>query len=286
MKTSLILILSLLLSTACLAQNPVALVTKLQGKATSQGQELQLLSYVQSDQQASVAAGGQVVFSYIKGGLRATAIGPCTVALKADGPQLVKGASKQLTIVRPESRRGAVLPEHLDLGSGGHLRRGELSLHLSGKLLPGEQTVVYSALPSFTSFRLTVSNSSTYEDVYESEDVTAHSLVIPAGKLKPGQTYDFLLQASTDSGQNMEAEKQGVVVLSQEVAEKLQTLEKTADSSSHFEAQAELLAVYLKYGLDLEALEKVQKLLQQSQNDTRLEEIKNVLLSRLEYKVD
>ena len=283
MRTTLILILGLLLTTTCVAQSPVALVTKLQGKATSQGQALQLLGYVQSGQSATLEAGSQVVFSYIKGGLRATAVGPCTVSLKPEGPQLLKGSAKQLSILRPESRRGAVLPDHLDLGSGGHLRRGELALHLSGKLLPGEQTVVYSALPSFTSFRLTVSNSSTFEDVYESEDLKAHSVTIPEGKLQPGQSYDFLLQGSTETGQNMEAEKQGVVVLSQDVADKLQALESASESSSNFEAQAELLAVYLKHGLDLEALDTVQKLLQRS-HDERLEEIKNVLLSRLEYK--
>ncbi|HIB65732.1 MAG TPA: hypothetical protein EYO33_11650 [Phycisphaerales bacterium] len=285
MKTPLILLVSLLLSTACLAQNPVALITKIQGKATSQGQELQLLGYVQSHQNAILEAGSQVVFSYIKGGLRATAVGPCTVSLKPGGPELLKGSANQLSVLRPESRRGAVLPDHLDLGSGGHLRRGELALHISGKLLPGEQTIVYSALPSFTRFRLTVSNSSTFEDVYESDDLTAHSVTIPQGKLEPGQTYDFLLQGSTETGQNMEAEKQGVVVLSQDVADKLEALQDTAESSSNFEAQTELLAVYLKYGLDLEALDSVQKLLQQSQDD-RLEEIKNVLLSRLEYKED
>lgn len=271
----------LLLSFVAWAETPVAMVTKLKGKATLQGQPLQLLSYLNSDDKAQVSAGSEVVFSYIEGGVRATVNGPCTVRFTPEGPLLTSGKPEQLKLKRPARRVGSTLPSHLDLGTGGHLRRGELSLHLSGKLLPGEQEIEISALPSFQFFYLTVSNSSTFEDVFEAE-VSSHTLKLPAGILKAGQSYDFLLEGTTTSGTTQELKKDGVVVLSEDVVERIRESEKQVDPSD-FESRVELLAVYLKHGLDRQSLKCVDSLLSTTGANSRLLEIRKLLRHRLNY---
>lgn len=278
--------LTAILIAPVLADQPVAMVTNLKGEATSNGEPLQLLSYLDSGQEAQIGAGSQVVFSYIQGGMRATVTGPCKVSLQPSGPKLTKGKATQIKVKKPKERTGAVLPSNLDLGSGGHLRRGELTLHVSGKLLPGEQVLEFSALPSFKTFYLTITNSSTFTEAFDSGELSVRELTLPSGTLEAGESYDFLLQATSDSGETKEWERQGVVVLSNDVSQKIRSLQSQGETAEDFETRAELLAVYLKHGLDREALGMVKSLLASSDSNARLVEIQNVLLRRMDYVTD
>jgi hypothetical protein len=259
------------------------MVTKLEGRATQNGQNLELLSYLAVGDTAEVVDKGVLVLSYVKGGLRATATGPCRIKLGSEGPTLLAGQNSQLSIVKPERRVGAALPSHLDISSGGAIRRGELALHLSRKLLPGEQRVPFSALPSFREFRLVVSNASTFVPVLTTEEFRDMSFTIPEGALEPGQSYEFLLQGTTDTGQSFEFEEKGVVVLSPEIAERLNQTKANSNSAELPEA-TELLALYLQYGLDQQALDSVNLLLKNGPSHQSLLDIRSKLETRLNYQ--
>lgn len=268
-----------------LANSPVALVTEIEGGVQSHGRPLELLSYLSKDDLAVVAQGGKVTLSYIKGGLRATVVGPATILLKEGEPALLKGEPSQLSLIKPPKRVGAALPSNLDLGSGGSLRRGELALHLPRKVMPGEQRVEYSARPSFKTFRLVVENSSTFERVFESEAPVNGAFLIPASKLSPGNSYDFLLQGTSEAGGTAETKEESVVVMSGELADNLAELaRKVSKAGAAGPESAELLALYLSCGLDLEALRLVERLTSDSEPSARLHSLKKTLRARLQYR--
>lgn len=270
---------------AGLCETPTAMVTKVHGKVTVNGKPLELLSYLSASDQANVPQGAQLTLSYVKGGARATVTGPAMVQAGADKPSLVSGKPGQLQVAQPSKRVGVALPSDVNLNIGGSLRRGEVSLHLSRKILPGPQKIVFSALPAYSSFRLVVENSSTYEGVYKSEQPEAYAFTIPAGRLQPGQSYDFLLQATSDGGATKEVREEAVVVLSEDLARPLrQKAEEFALAPAQSAAGVELLALYLSYGLDRDALELLSKLEQDSENSKRLEELKQSLRTRLQYQ--
>lgn len=268
-----------------LAESPLVLVTKVDGKVQSGGKPLELLSYLSDGDKALVAQGAQLTLSYVKGGLRATIIGPATVEVKSDKPALISGNPSQLKLAQPAKRIGAVLPSNLDLGSGGSLRRGEVSLHLSRKIMPGEQRIEFTALPNFKDFRLIVENSSSFEKVYESESPVNGAFVIPASKLSPGQSYDFLLQATSEAGGSKEIKEESVAVLNRDLADKLlQQAEEVSKANNEEPDVTELLALYLSYGLDREALRLVERLSSASDPNDRLQELKKTLRGRLQYQ--
>lgn len=273
-----------LLLQICLANSPVALVTKVDGKVQSNGKPIELLSYLANGEKALVANGAHLHLSYVKGGLRATVTGPATIEVKEGEPVLVTGKPAQLQVTRPSKRVGSTLPTNLDLGSGGSLRRGEIALHLSRKIMPGEQRIEFTALPSFREFRLVVENSSSFETVYESDSPSQGFFVIPAGKLASGQSYDFLLQATSPSG-SKEVKEESIAVLSEDITQRLQ--QQTAelqDTQPDTPETAELLALYLSYGLDREALALVEKLAKTSEPGGRLSDLRGTLRNRLQYQ--
>lgn len=275
----------LFLTQACLGDPPLAMVTKIHGAVRVKGQNLELLSYLSENDQADLAPDSSLTLSYVKGGVRATVVGPARIQVQGNKPVLLTGKPDQLQLVQPDKRVGVALPANVDLGSGGSLRRGEVSLHLSRKLLPGLQSVDFSALPSYRTFRLEVENSSTFERVFESEEAQNGSFSIPDGCLKPGQSYDFLLQATSDGGTTKEVREESVVVLSQELADGLrQKADEVAHTPTQSPAGVELLALYLSYGLDREALQLVDRLSEGKDSATRLHELRKTLRSRLQYQ--
>lgn len=266
------------------AETSLAMVTKVKGEGTAQGQKLKLLSYLAEGDKAKITSDSEFVFSYISGGLRAKIVGPCQVEFKKSGPVLLSGKKDQLTISRPKKRVGVALPSDLALGEGGHIRRGELSLHLSRKLLPGEQTIKFSGLPSFETFHLVISNASTYADVFENEVSKGQEFNIPKGTLRPGQSYDFLLQATTNTGQTMEVEAESVVVLSEDIASQLAGFPVPASvGAEQFPEATEVLSIYLTHGLDAEALQITQVMLKTAGDNPRLLEIEKNLKQRLQF---
>lgn len=283
-KFLLLLAVAALVQTAT-AQQPVALVTKLQGQATQSGQPIQLLGYLNLGSEAKLDSNGEMVLSYLDGDVRVSAVGPCRIKLGKDGPTLLEGTADQVVVKKAGKRVGAVLPSHLDIGTGGHLRRGELNLHLSDRLLPDASEVPYSSLPSFRIFHLTVSDASSFEEVLELEREGEGPFAIPPGTLEPGKSYDFLLQATSDSGSTKEVEKRSVVVLGEDLSHRLDALATAVESpDSQYAERAELLAVYLQHGLDTLALEQVERLLEQSSDNSRLKEIREILRGRLQYQ--
>lgn len=289
MKNSKLKLLALcffVLSHTALAEKPLAMITKIKGTGTTSGQNMRLLSYLNLGDKAKVTKGSEVVFSFLNGKIRATATGPCELQLTNKGPVLLSGQAKQLRIESPNKRVSAVLPSELELGKGGHIRRGELALHLSEKLLPGKQNLKVSGLPSFETYYLTVTNASTFEDVYEAEIKKGDSFPIPSGILEAGQSYDFLVQATSAWGQTFEVEETSVV-LSDELSQSLQPhLLSTKISEAQFPQATELLVVYIQHGLDQQALETVEELLEVDNTHPKLIELRHNLRRRLRYSSD
>lgn len=269
------------LTTGPLWAAPIAMVTEVKGHLTAQGKTVPLLGYIEPTVPVELKAGSHATFSYVTGGVRVKASGPCILRLQPDGPVVDKGDKTLVQVTRPAKRVGQNLPSDLDLSSGGHLRRGELTLSLPSKLLPGRQLVSYSAMPSLREFRLTVANSSTFEEVFQGDQVGSGPFELSAGTLKPGQSYDFLLQGTSDSGQTLEIE-QTAVVLSEEIAQGLrEEALLAAERPGDFAAQTELLARYLRHGLDDLALGQTETLLSSAPDDSQLLELREKLRTRM-----
>ena len=243
---------------------------------------MKLLSKLSEGDSADLSENSKFTFSYVSGGLRAQAVGPCRVTFTKAGPVLVTGQKDQLTITRPQKRVGVSLPTAANLVEGGHIRRGELSLQISRKILPGEQRINFSGLPSTQTFHLTVSNASTYVDVFEGEAVKGQSFLLPKGLLRPGQSYDFHLQGLSSSGQS-EVEKEKVVVLSEDIASRLAgiTIPESVGPENFAEA-TELLSIYLEHDLDVEALQLTQMMLKSASDHPELLTIEENLKQHLQ----
>jgi hypothetical protein len=275
-----LLCLLTLLALPGLAQTPVALVTELKGEALAGGHQLEFLTYVQADDVAELGPGSRAVFSYVEGGVRYVVQGPMKLKLTASGPVVLKGNKANLTSIRPKKRKIArSLPKNLDLRAGGHLRRGEVSLHVSQSLLPESQEISFSALPTLESFVLVVSDHESLEDVYQAELSRPGPFLVPTEIWKPGHRYDLWLQARDESGRGFEDIRTAVQVLSESETERLESARQ--DTPGSVAAQTELLALYLHHGLDQLALESVEDLMETTDRPTRLVDLRASLRRRL-----
>lgn len=274
------IILCLLSTLPLLAEQSLALVTEVEGKVhRADKAQLQLLDYLGPGDKAVVEGGGRLVVSYVKGGLRATAVGPCVVQVNENGPVLLKGKSSQLSSSQPAKRVGHRLPSKFETQSGS-IRRGVLDLHLPRKFLPGPIEVKFTALPMLTDFELIVFDSTTNQEVYSQELASGHSFLIPADALKSGAAYDFEIAASGGK----EASVKGRVIVSESLAAELEEQIAERKAATDFPTKAELLSIYLGHGLDDRALPLVEELLEQNQGQEKLEEIQRNLRSMLNYQ--
>ena len=278
----------LFLSGTSMAQN-IAMLTSGDGVTTENGAKLNRLKYVSKDQKATVEAGTKATFSYVSGGSRYTITGPCTVTFLASGPEK-SGSSGTIESYVPPKRKGKELPSELNLEFGGHVRRGELKLHLPRFTLPGEQVVNFTATPAFTTFYVTVFDSQGRK--FESEDLTESEWSVPAGVLQAGETYQFILEGRTDSGrrevlgETVGDEDKGkllVTVLDSTKSESVQNAILDRENDDSTAAKMELLAIFLDYQLDAHALEILNQIPETVESDEFLKETKEGLEQTLEY---
>jgi hypothetical protein len=281
MRISLVAVVLLLtLFQAGLAESPLALVTDVKGQATRGEESLQLLTYLHAGDKATVSEEGKLVISYVEGGLRATVDGPCVVEIRKDGPVKVSG-TKQAHHQQAPERVGYKLPSNVDLGNPGATRRGELSLHISRKMLPGEQEIKFSAIPALSDFQLTISDANSYEEVYAEETEHGRSFTIPEGVLKAGRTYEFRLASS--GGLEIQTD-QPIAVLSDDLAARIGKRLAERDGALSIPAKVELLAICEQYNLDHRALELVQELLKEVGPSQRLVKDQKKLRALLDYE--
>jgi hypothetical protein len=275
-------ILIILCQAPAWCDTPLALVTKVEGKAVCADQKLDYLTYLGAGDVVVVSPSSQIALSYVKGGLRATVSGPCRIKMTPEGPTMLEGSASQLHSTQPNRRIGMILPSNLDISSGGTLRRGEISLHVSRQLLPGAHEIGFSALPSYGAFKLSISNSKSLRPTLEQEVTGREPFRIPDGLLQAGQCYDFWLQAVAENGDVKELEIKSVLVLEQPLAEQLEAHRLAAhESSDRISATTELLALYLYHHLDQLALDCAEDLLRNSQAKTNLANVATNLRNQL-----
>ena len=274
------ILVTLLLAIPSLANDSLAMVTVVKGTVLNSNKaQLQILDYLASGEKAVVSKDSELVLSYVKGGVRATVTGPCTIQVNDAGPVVLEGKKSQLVSTRPAKRVGYQLPPKFETQSGS-LRRGELEIHLPRKFLPGEIEVPFTALPLYSDFYLTVYDATSKEEIYEQElEEGKKSFLIPAGKLKAGGVYDFDISAS--GGKNVMAERR--VVVGESLAEQLQDQIEARTASSDLAAKSELLSIYLGNGLDDRALSLVDSMLEKNKNLERLQTIRENLLFMMNY---
>ena len=278
-KVFAIFISLLLLSGTSVAQN-IAMLTSGDGVTTENGTKLNRLKYVSKNQKARVEAGSKATFSYVSGGSRYTITGPCTVTFLDSGPEKT-GTSGTIESYIPPKRKGKELPSELNLEFGGHVRRGELKLHLPRFTLPGEQVVEFTGTPTFTKFYVTVFDSEGRK--YESEELTESRWLVPAGGFQPGETYEFLLEGRTDSGRPEFVEDRKVTVLDEVDSKAVQEAMTDLESDESIAAKMELLAIFLEMQLDAHALELMNQVSDIVESDEFLYESKKGLEETLEY---
>lgn len=250
------------------------------GVTTEDGTRLHRLKYVERNQNASVQAGATATFSYIRGGGRFTITGPCQVTFLESGPQKT-GGKGSIERYLPSKRVGKELPPELNLKFGLHVRRGELHLHLPRCTLPEKQSVSFSATPAFTRFYLTVFDSQGRK--FESEELKDKSWQIPEDLLKPGETYEFILEGFTDSGRREELEPKKVIVLDAAAAALVLQATRSRQDGSDPVGQMELLAFYLRYRLDAHALRTLRRIPSLVKSDRFLRETEKALETQMEY---
>ena len=271
----------LLLSGSSMAQN-IAMLTSGDGVTTEDGAKLNRLKYVSKNQTAKVEAGTKATFSYVSGGSRYTITGPCTVTFLESGPEK-SGSSGTIESYVPPKRKGKDLPSELNLEFGGHVRRGELKLHLPRFTLPGEQVVDFSATPAFSTFYITVFDSEGRK--FESEELTETEWSIPAGVLQAGETYEFILEGRTDSGRPEILKERKVTVLDEANSQAVQDAVLDRENDDSMAAKMELLAIFLEKQLDAHALEILNQIPDVVEADENLKSNKDGLEKTLEYVV-
>ena len=264
-----------------MAQN-IAMLTSGDGVTTEDGAKLNRLKYVSKNQTAKVEAGTKATFSYVSGGSRYTITGPCTVTFLESGPEK-SGSSGTIESYVPPKRKGKDLPSELNLEFGGHVRRGELKLHLPRFTLPGEQVVDFSATPAFSTFYITVFDSEGRK--FESEELTETEWSIPAGVLQAGETYEFILEGRTDSGRPEILKERKVTVLDEANSQAVQDAVLDRENDDSMAAKMELLAIFLEKQLDAHALEILNQIPDVVEADENLKSNKDGLEKTLEYVV-
>ena len=236
-----------LVSVGSSAEENIAMITSMTGSVTSQGTQLEILDFVKSDQKATLERGSTATFSYVAGGKRFTVQGPCTVRFSEQGPQKA-GSGGGIQGVVPSKRQGTDLTSSFNLDFGGQVRRGEVHLHMSRALLPGGQVIDVTATPAFTSFYFSVFDST--QRKFQSEELTESEWKVPDGVLKPGETYEFILEATTDSGRREVIRATNVRTLDSESAKIVRQAMEARQEESDMLNQIELLAIFLRFELD------------------------------------
>jgi hypothetical protein len=281
MKRLLVIVISILLAATVQAQPHLGMITSKEGEVISGQEKLRTLDFVGPNQQVQLNAGAKAVFSYIEGGKRYTVTGPCLVTFLKDGPRKEQGEGR-IDAEIPAKRVGSRLPDNLNLDFGGQIRRGELKLHLSRCLLPGEQTLSFSGTPAYQRFFLTLFDSQGRK--FESGELTRTEWSVPLGALKSGESYDVILEGVTDSGRTETVEREAIEVLDETTAEEVRRALNEGERATDVDSQVELLATLLHHQLDSQALECLQGLPQAVSSDSTLSALQQRLLVVLEYE--
>lgn len=260
------------------AQESLALVTTVKGEVNSQGHALQSLDFLDDQQVVSVSEGGILALSYVKGGTRVTVTGPAQVRLDSAKPRLLQGTPAQLTVTKAKRRAGVALPDKVDFRDSGALRRAVFGLFLPRKVLPGAQQFAYSVPTGSRETRLWVFDASSQQEAYRGEPADGSVFRLPAGALKAGHSYEFVLEARDAAGKTTQYKTEPVVVVvTEEVANELEVLSKNHNLTDRVEYLMNLNEI----GLDQQALTVVESLLQEGLTGKSLSRLRRGLRSQL-----
>ena len=236
----------------------VGLVTQLTGQARSQGEPVHYLQYLKLDQELTLSDDSSAVVSFVRGGRRVSLVGPCSVKLKIDGAVTLEGHEAHL-IVPTKRTRASQIPAKRDLSTSGAIRRGGLELFLGHRILPSADKLYFTAFPGQNDFVVTVFDSQSRKTA-ELVTQDAGCLSLEQGTLKPGESYEFVLDGYSPGGQSSKDHQMDVRVLTPEEEEEFREYERFVLEAGTEVDKSELLVQYLELSLHQEAMELVEEL--------------------------
>ncbi len=165
MRTRFLSILLLLLLQPTLGEADfVALICDLKGtaewRADSQTiwQSASILGRLGDRAELRLDAGTTVTINFVRGGSRATLLGPCRAELSEESVRLLEGDPQSLSVLKPKKRVGTLYPKALNLNRMGGLVRpqdsGEPRWTTDAVVLPGKNRLTWQTSPRYRFYQV------------------------------------------------------------------------------------------------------------------------------------